>query len=67
MKWIDGFSTAVRIDDGVPIISANREGLLSLANHLTDLADEAPGNHIHLDAFNSLEEGSVELIVESVE
>ena len=67
MKWIDGFSIAVRIDDGVPVISANREGLLSLANHLTDLADEAPGSHIHLDAFNSLEEGSAELIVERVE
>ena len=46
------------------MISANREGLLSLANHLKKLADEVSGSHIHLDVFNSLEEGSAELILE---
>ncbi len=64
LNWIDGFEIKVRIDNGTAVISANREGLLSLANHLKSLAEEPPGSHIHLDAYNSLEEGSFELILE---
>lgn len=47
-------------------IAANREGMLSLANILIDLADSQPGDHIHLDEYNSLEEGSAELIIERI-
>ena len=43
-----------------------RKGLLSLAGQLKALADKAPGCHIHLDAYNSLEEGSAELILERI-
>ena len=64
MNWVEGFTISTRIDAGAMTISANREGLLSLANCLIELAEEAPGNHIHLDAYNSLEEGSPELIIE---
>ena len=64
--WEDGFTINVRIEGEATVISANREGLLSLANHLKDLADEMPGSHFHLDAFNSLEDGSAELIVEKI-
>jgi len=48
------------------IIIANKEGLLSLANHLVNLAQDAipKGSHIHFDDSNSLEDGSVELIIE---
>ena len=67
MKWVDGFQIRVYLQDGVPVISANREGLLSLANHLDSLAEETPGSHIHLDEHNSLEDGSTELIIERVE
>lgn len=66
MKWVDGFEINVRIENDAVVISANREGLLSLANHLKNLAEEPPGNHIHLDADNSLEEGSSEMILEKV-
>ena len=66
MKWVDGFEINVRIENDAVVISANREGLLSLANHLKKLAEEPPGNHIHLDAYNSLEEGSSEMILEKV-
>ena len=47
-------------------ISANNEGLLSLAKHLLTLAQkEVPiGAHIHFDEYNSLEEGSYDLIIE---
>ena len=48
------------------IISANNEGLLSLARLLLTLAqNEVPvGTHTHLDERNLLEEGSIELIIE---
>ena len=52
---------------GEATLSANREGLLSLSRILADLAKEPPGSHIHLDAYNSLEDGSAELIVEKIE
>ena len=66
MNWIDGFEISVRIENGAAVISANREGLLSLANHLKSLAEEPLGTHIHLDTYNSLKEGSSELILETI-
>ena len=33
LNWVDGFEINVRIENGAAVISANREGLLSLANH----------------------------------
>ncbi len=64
IEWTDGFEIRVKIENGTTVISANREGLLSLAKQLTALADGAPGDHIHYDGDNSLVEGSSELIVE---
>ena len=63
LEWVEGSEIRVTYTDGTVLISANREGLLSLAAHLTALAGEAPGTHIHLDAYNSLEDGSEELIL----
>jgi hypothetical protein len=63
--WVDGFTIEVRVDGGnTVVISANKEGLLSLAQQLTALAYESSGSHIHYDVYNSLEDGSVEMIVE---
>ena len=64
MYWETGFVIEVNIDGGAAVLRANREGLLSLARHLAALAEETPGSHIHLDAYNALEEGSAELIIE---
>ena len=64
MKWVDGFEIAVKIENGAAIISANKEGLLSLAAQITALAEGMPGDHIHYDEYNSLEEGSAEMIIE---
>ena len=64
LNWTDGFEIKVRIENGAAVISANREGLLSLAEHLKSLAEEPSGSHIHLDAYNSVEERSLELILE---
>ena len=64
IEWIDGFEIKTATEKGKIIISANREGMLSLAKQLTALADGVPGDHIHYDEYNSLEEGSTELIIE---
>ena len=62
-EWIDGFTIRAAAEDQEIVISANREGLLSLAKQLTALADGAPGDHIHYDEHNSLEVGSAQLII----
>ena len=67
MIWEDGFTIKVRGEEKEVVISANREGLLSLANQLKALADESVGSHIHYDEYNSLEEGSSELLIERIE
>ena len=64
IDWEDGFSISVRFETDEVTLSANRAGLLSLARQLTALANEEPGSHIHYDTYNSLEDGSKELIVE---
>jgi hypothetical protein len=66
IEWVEGFEIRVTVDGGEALISANREGLLSLAKQLAALAEAAPGSHIHYDAYNSLEEGSAEMIVEKM-
>lgn len=65
-NWEENFAIEVKNEGGEVIISANSEGLLSLAKHLLTLAqNEVPvGAHIHLDEYNSLEEGSIGLIIE---
>ena len=64
ITWEDCSEIKVTITGGEAVISANKEGLLSLARHLTVLAESAPGSHIHYDEYNSLEEGSAGLIIE---
>ena len=66
MEWMDGFTIRVSISEGTTLLSADREGLLSLAKQLTALALAAPGSPLHYDAYNSLEEGSSELIIEKI-
>ena len=64
IEWISGFEIKAVVNNDEIVISANREGLLSLAKQLTLLADGIPGDHIHYDESNSLEEGSAKLIIE---
>ena len=64
IEWVDGFEIRVTADRQEAVISANRAGLLSLARQLEALANAAPGEHIHYDENNSLEEGSAALIIE---
>lgn len=67
LNWKDGFEITVRIENDEVVINANREGLLSLASHMRALAEEPAGSHIHLDEFNSLEQGSAQLILVKTE
>ena len=66
IEWKDGFEIKVKTENGATIISANREGLLSLAAQLSALANAENGDHIHYDEYNSLENGSTELIIERI-
>ncbi len=66
IEWVDGFEIRVSVENGEAFISANKEGLLSLAKQLTALAEEEPGSHIHYSDYNSLEDGSAELIIERI-
>ena len=66
IEWVDGFVIRVTVNSGEALISANREGLLSVAKQLTALAEAAPGSHIHYDSCSSLEDGSAEMIVEKL-
>ena len=67
INWVDGFEIRVSVEHGEAVISANKEGLLSLAQQLTALAEETVGSHIHYDEYNSLEERSAELTMEKLE
>ena len=65
LTWEENFTIFVKkVGDDV-ILQANKEGLLSLANHLLTLAqDDVPQHaHIHLDEYNSLENGSLSIII----
>ncbi|MDE6505836.1 MAG: hypothetical protein K2K71_01055 [Eubacterium sp.] len=67
LNWEYGFEINVSLDSEV-LISANKAGLISLASHLLTLAQDGveSGTHIHFDDLNSLEDGSVGLIIEKV-
>ena len=66
LDWVNGFEIKSNLSKDGMVIKANKEGLRSLANHLTNLAqaDVPPGTHIHLDSLNSLEDGSDNIIIE---
>ena len=66
VEWIEGFKIKTSVENNEIVISANKEGMLSLAKQLMELADADLGDHIHYDEHNSLEEGSTEMIIEKV-
>ena len=66
IEWVEGFEIKAVAENNEILISANREGLLSLAKHLTALAEGVPGDHIHYDVYNSLEEGSDDMVIERI-
>ncbi|MBR0490515.1 MAG: hypothetical protein IJJ82_00515 [Clostridia bacterium] len=69
LNWEENYKIEVSDNHGEIVISANKEGLLSLANHLVNLAqyDIPVGSHIHLDQYNSLEKGLNDVIFQKTE
>lgn len=65
-KWEVDSEIEVHIENGEAIIIANKDGLISLANHFLNLAQEKipSGYHMDFDEFNSLEAGSNMLIIQ---
>ena len=53
-EWVDNFTIRTGMDNSEFFIAANKEGLLSLANHLINLANDEfrAGYHFHLDEHN---------------
>jgi hypothetical protein len=67
-EWFDGFKIEVILSNNAVLIKANVEGIKSLVNCLTALSESnVKGAHFHLDEFNSLEPGSIEVIFEKVD
>ena len=66
VDWVDGFTIRTEAGEDEFVISAYKEGMLSLARQLAALAEGEPGDHIHYDENNSLEDGSAGLIIERI-
>lgn len=64
--WEEGFEIKVTVENGTVMLLANREGLISLANHFLNLAQVTIpiGYHLHLDEHNSLATGSADIVIE---
>ena len=58
LKWEGNFKIKV----------SDTDGLVSLANHLLNLSQSSvqTGTHLHFDENNSLEDGSLDLIIEKI-
>jgi len=67
-SWENNFEIQTELGDNAIVIKANKAGLKSLAYQLLTLADVPDDKqvHLHYDVINSLEEGSIELIIERI-
>lgn len=65
LVWTNGFVIEVIVGDGEVVISGNREGLISLAQHCLTLAEDGvpPGTHVHAGPYDALEPTSAELVI----
>ena len=68
LNWKDHFQIKVSTENERVLIEANTDGLISLANHLLNLAQPTvpSGVHIHFDEYNSLDDGSSDLVIEKL-
>lgn len=69
LGWENNFSISCHVNNDEVVISANQQGLISLAKQLLALAQSnvPNGHHYHLDELNSLESGSRELIITKID
>ena len=68
-QWEAGFNIITSGTADCFVLKANKAGLISLATHLLTLAqDKVPdGCHIHYNEFNSLEDESIELVIQKTD
>jgi len=68
LTWVPGYTLRVTSDGGEVSISANEQGLRSLAQHLLTLAEKhvPAGVHAHLEPGLELDDESTSLVVEKV-
>ena len=69
IDWHGDFRIESKIEgDGAIVISANKDGLITLARQMLAMADDSDpaGFHIHYDESSSLEDGSTEIIIEKI-
>ena len=74
--WVGNSQISISFDEDTVVIKANKDGLLSLANHLLNLSqDSVPKNyHIHFDDLNvhfddlngGVERGSFGVVIEKI-
>ncbi len=67
--WVGNSQISISFDEYTVVIKANKDGLLSLANHLLNLSQDAvPKNyHIHFDDLNGgVERGSFGVVIEKI-
>lgn len=66
LAWEGDYVIHTQVDSSSCTIRANAAGLISLARHMLTMAQSnvPAGVHFHLDDSNSLEEGSIELIID---
>ena len=65
-EWCKDFQIKTSFEGNVFVIKANKEGLISLAKQLLQLAQDGVPNgyHLHYDELNCLENGSSDLVIE---
>jgi len=64
--WENDFVISTVANGKSIIISANKEGLISLAKQILTLAEMPVEGHLHYDDINSLEAGSIELVIDKI-
>ncbi len=66
--WENGAKYMVNVDENHVILSANKDGLISLAKQMLYMAynDLEIGSHVHFDSFFTKEENMCELIIEKM-
>ena len=65
-QWEYGFEIKIEQKESYIQLTANKEGLISLAKQLLNLAQEdiPKGYHLHYDEYNSLENGSLDMVIQ---
>lgn len=67
-QWEKNYELYIKLVDDNVVLSANKEGLVSLAIQLLSLSQNniPSGYHLHLSEDNSLDSNSIDLIIQKL-